>query len=228
MSNFSGAVKQQKLVVPKIPEMLSYMFYSFHRDEVVEGAGNTRKFSVLSMAAYRMAGRREDLKKLERKDGWIGTFLKATPDVESASPVQVKPFSGDDIFQFRKRIRLTEARIRDAAMVRSLKTEIDRIETLQIAPPDWSFSRVQALAKRALSGADYSNVHEDSEPEFVLSYEVGDMVTVNCGASVNCSTPFCLGRIEDVSTAIRRGRTLKVRWYETVRTKKTDRILFLW
>lgn len=203
MNNFSVAIVDQNLVVPQVANLLSFRKFTFERD--LSKAMRNEKFYVNCLVGHSMCQKRNEWSQLNRTEGYVGVFLKGPPAMSRASPVQTKVFSQRDMESFKKRLRLTEGRISDMGKTKSLRVELERVESQTIAPPDWAFSRLRTLAILTMRRRRDRSHCEDEEEEPVqngLTYEVGEMVTVNHGAERTSATPFWLGKIDDVSTSV--------------------------
>lgn len=218
MNKFSGALTEQRVVVPQVDNLKSFRRFTFEVDLSEEQPRGAHFVSVTCMVAHNMRDKRGSWTKLERKDGYIGAFLRKVPNMRLASQMKTKEVPADEIDAFKKRIRLTEARICDAERTRSLLLEIERIEKQQSETPDWNVQKLLRLASQALRQRAL-HVSEEIDDEIGTTgdgctYEIGDMVTVNCGSSSTSATPFWLGKIEDVKESTSGGDRLLVHWYE--------------
>ena len=219
MNNFSGACEEQRAVALRVNNMLAFRRFVFERDDSheLEGGGA----HVTCLVGYKMMEKREALQKLDRNEGFIGSFLHFVPDMRKAPVIQTNKPSKVDISAYRKRINVTENRIACRENVLSLLSEIDSMESKESAPPEWDF---QHFASFCDDCGEVDASHDDSESELALedtcSYDRGSMVAVNCGSNVTEVTPFWLGRIEHVENANSNNVVLTVRWFELVQGQK--------
>lgn len=216
MNNFSSALVQQKLVVSQVSGFLTYRKFVFERDLSRDGDGPN--VYVTCMAGHNMCDKCPGWKTLERRPGFYGVFLKSPPDMKNPPPMQTKSFSQKEIDGFRKRLRLTDARLANTGKTHELRSEIDRIGSQTVAEPEWKFGRIRELALKSLRRETEELESEDEVLEDGSTYEIGDMVTVNCGAKTSSATPFWLARIEHVSMSESRETMLDVWWYEVYGT----------
>lgn len=91
MNKFSGALKDQNLVVSQVDSMLTFRRFTF---EVDLTGGNQQR--VNCMAANNMREKRDEWTKLDRKEGYVGVFLLKVPNMTACSPLKAKPFSEKD------------------------------------------------------------------------------------------------------------------------------------
>lgn len=134
MNNFSQALETQKMVVGQVEGLSTYRKFIFEKDLSVDSTAGP--LFVTCSIAYKMIDPRSAWKKLPRRAGFFGVFLKQSPNLRITPPIQLKVFSETELNAFEKRIRMTEVRIKSLEKTNLLRSEIARIKNVTSCYPD--------------------------------------------------------------------------------------------
>lgn len=211
MNNFSGALNDQGCVIATMSNLQTYRKFTFEIDEGSPG----RKVSC--KAGMSMITKRSNWVTLPVLEQNIGAFLKNIPDMCRAPPVTLKRYNEEELKSISTRLRKTETRIADRLKFQELQDELDRLANPSVSTPEWNFRSLLAILDSLEDPSDELLAQEEEgqvEADDGLTYNVGEMITVNCGLQATSVTPFWVACIKEVRQEVGQVATLMVQWYE--------------